>query len=127
MLSAMLLRKYWWVSLHLLTDRIANPKTNKSLPLSPDVKRISPSGIAALAKDVHYLSNFVDTLNNPILQENLDELRQTVALMQADNSDEYYDVSTRNKKYGRVDALTGPLLLEKCFPSKCEKTLNNKS
>jgi hypothetical protein len=59
------------------------------------------------------LSNFVDTLGNPILQENLDELQQTVALMGAENSDEFYDVSTRNKKYGRVDALNGPLLLEK--------------
>lgn len=33
--------------------------------------------------------------------------------MQAENSDEFYDVSTRNKKYGRVDAMNGPLLLEK--------------
>ncbi|MCJ1404460.1 hypothetical protein MMC11_007685 [Xylographa trunciseda] len=84
-----------------------------SLPLSPDVKKINPNGIAALAKDVRFLSDFVDTLGNPILQQNLDELQQTVALMQAESSDEYYDVSTRNKKYGRVDALNGPLLLEK--------------
>jgi hypothetical protein len=33
--------------------------------------------------------------------------------MQADNADEFYDISTRNKKYGRVDALNGPVLLEK--------------
>ncbi|MCJ1386783.1 hypothetical protein MMC17_009910 [Xylographa soralifera] len=84
-----------------------------SLPLSPDVKKINPNGVAALAKDVRFLSDFVDTLGNPILQQNLDELQQTVTLMQAENSDEYYDVSTRNKKYGRVDALNGPLLLEK--------------
>ena len=58
----------------------------------------------------------MDTLGNPILRENLDELQQTIALMQADNSDEYYDVSTRNKKYGRVDAMNGPLLLEKYVP-----------
>ena len=69
--------------------------------------------MAALAKDVQYLSDFVDTLGNPILQENLDELRQTIVLMQSGNTDEYYDVSTRNKKYGRVDAMNGPLLLEK--------------
>ena len=69
--------------------------------------------MAALAKDVRFLSDFVDTLGNPILQQNLDELKQTVALMQAENSDEYYDVSTRNKKYGRVDAQNGVLLLEK--------------
>ena len=72
--------------------------------------------MSALAIDVQYLSDFVKTLNNPILEENLDELRQTVALMRSDNSDEYYDVSTRNKKYGRVDAMNGPLLLEKYVP-----------
>ena len=87
--------------------------SSQSLPLSDEVKRINPNGVAALAIDVQYLSDFVETLNNPILQKNLDELRQTVALMQSDNSDEYYDVSTRNKKYGRVDAMNGPLLLEK--------------
>ncbi|MCJ1299357.1 hypothetical protein MMC08_002149 [Hypocenomyce scalaris] len=97
-----------------------------SLPLSPEVKRINPNGVAALAKDVRYLTEFVDTLGNPILRENLDELQQTIALMQAENSDEYYDVSTRNKKYGRVDAMNGPLLLEKLThsvqsPAKTDK------
>ncbi|KAL9014814.1 MAG: hypothetical protein Q9173_000547 [Seirophora scorigena] len=84
-----------------------------SVPLSPDIKSISPHGVAALAKDVQYLTEFVDTLDNPILKQNLDELQQTVALMQADNSDEFYDVATRNKKYGRVDVVNGPILLEK--------------
>lgn len=77
------------------------------------MKRINPNGVAALSKDVQYLFDFVDTLRNPVLQQNLEELQQTIALMQAEKSDEYYDVSTRNKKYGRVDALNGPLLLEK--------------
>ncbi|KAL8944396.1 MAG: hypothetical protein Q9216_000447 [Gyalolechia sp. 2 TL-2023] len=84
-----------------------------SLPLSPEVKNISPHGVAALAKDVRYLTEFVDTLDNPVLKENLDELQQTVALMQNENSDEFYDVATRNKKYGRVDMVNGPILLEK--------------
>jgi ribonuclease D len=69
--------------------------------------------VLALAKDVEYLYQFVDSLNNPILRENLDELQQTVQLMQADNADEFYDISMRNKKYGRVDAINGPTLLEK--------------
>lgn len=85
----------------------------QSLPLSPEVRSISPHGVAALAKDVQYLTEFVDTLDNPVLKENLDELQQTVALIQADNSDEFYDIATRNKKYGRVDAVNGPRLLEK--------------
>ncbi|KAL4976198.1 exocyst complex subunit Sec15-like-domain-containing protein [Aspergillus desertorum] len=84
-----------------------------ALPLSAEVKRINPNGVMALAKDVEYLYQFVDSLNNPILRENLDELQQTVQLMQAENSDEFYDISMRNKKYGRVDAINGPTLLEK--------------
>ncbi|KAI4215048.1 MAG: hypothetical protein LQ351_002362 [Letrouitia transgressa] len=84
-----------------------------SLPLSPIVKRINPNGVATLAKDVRYLTEFVDTLENPILRENLDELQQTVALMQAENPEEFYDISIRNKKYGRVDAMSGPILLDK--------------
>ena len=70
--------------------------------------------MAALAKDVTYLSSFVDTLENaPILKENLDELQQTVHLMQTENPDEFFDVSIRNKKFGRVDAMNGPRILEK--------------
>lgn len=77
------------------------------------MKKINPHGVAALAKDVDYLAGFVDSLEVPILRENLDELQQTVLLMQSDNPDEYFDISTRNKKFGRVDAMNGPLLLEK--------------
>ncbi|KAL9107566.1 MAG: hypothetical protein Q9227_007566 [Pyrenula ochraceoflavens] len=84
-----------------------------SLPLSSDVKRINPNGVASLSKDVSYLISFVEDLGNPILLQNLDELQQTVQLMQAENSDEFYDVSMRNKKYGRVNPMNGPLLLEK--------------
>lgn len=85
-----------------------------ALPLSPAVKKINPNGVAALAKDVSYLSEFVDSLENaPILKENLDELQQTVHLMQTDNPDEFYDISIRNKKFGRVDAMNGPMILEK--------------
>lgn len=51
-----------------------------------------------------------------MLRENLDELQQTINLLQSDNHDEFFDISTRNKKYGRVDALNGPILLEKYFP-----------
>lgn len=86
----------------------------QALASSPDVKKINPNGVSALANDVDYLAEFVDSLENaPILRETLDELLQTVNLMQTDNPDEFYDISTRNKKYGRVDALNGPKILEK--------------
>lgn len=88
--------------------------TYQAIPLSPEVKKINPHGVAALAKDVAYLSEFVDSLDNAlILKENLDELQQTVYLMQTDNPDEFFDISIRNKKFGRVDALNGPKILEK--------------
>ena len=85
-----------------------------ALPLSPEVKKINPNGVAALAKDVAYLSEFVAGLDNAmILKENLDELQQTVQLMQAEDPNEYFDNATRNRKFGRVDPLNGPRILEK--------------
>lgn len=91
----------------------------QALPLSPDVKKINMNGVAALANDVDYLTEFVDSLDNAeILKGNLAELQQTVALMQTKNSDEFFDISIRNKKFGRVDAMNGPILLEKYAPSQ---------
>ncbi|KAL2188254.1 exocyst complex subunit Sec15-like protein [Thermothelomyces heterothallicus CBS 203.75] len=85
-----------------------------ALPLSPDVKKINPNGVAAMALDVQYLTDFVSKLDNAfMLEQNLDELQQTVALMQSENHEEFYDISIRNKKYGRVDATNAPILLEK--------------
>lgn len=85
-----------------------------ALPLSPDVKKINPNGVAALSMDVNHLTDFVDGLENGfMLRSNLDELEQTISLLLSDNTDEFFDVSTRNKKYGRVDAMNGPILLEK--------------
>ena len=88
----------------------------QALPLSPLTKRINPHGVSALSLDVSYLSSFIDSLNNPILKENLDELQQTVNLMEAGiqgQGEEFYDVVSRNRKYGRVDVMNGPILLEK--------------
>lgn len=78
------------------------------------MKHINSNGVAALALDVQYLTEFVSSLENgQMLRENLDELQQTISLMQSDSHDEFFDISVRNKKYGRVDAQNGPILLEK--------------
>jgi exocyst complex component 6 len=77
------------------------------------VKRITPAAARLLSQDVEHLSQFVGSLANPILKENLDELVQTVALMQTTDPDEFFDVSQANKKYGRVDRNNGAILLEK--------------
>ncbi|KAH6622362.1 exocyst complex subunit Sec15-like-domain-containing protein [Boeremia exigua] len=85
-----------------------------ALTLDEGVKRVTPPAVASLALDTQYLVQFVESLGNPILMENLDELTQTVALMGTDDSLEFYDISQRNKKYGKVDQLKGAILLEKC-------------
>lgn len=91
-----------------------NLECSQALPLSPDVKKINPNGVIALAQDVRHLTEFVDGLENGfMLRSNLDELEQTIQLLQSENTDEFFDISTRNKKYGRVDAMNGPVLLEK--------------
>jgi hypothetical protein len=84
-----------------------------ALTLHDSVKRITPCAVAALAKDTAFLASFVESLGNPILMGNLDELTQTVALMQTGNTDEFFDNSQRNKKYGSVDPVKGPILIEK--------------
>lgn len=67
-----------------------------------------------MALDVQHLTKFVGELDNAfMLEQNLGELQQTVELMQSDNHDEFFDISTRNKKYGSVDAANGPILLAK--------------
>jgi len=83
------------------------------LPLADNIKRISPAAVVTLAADTTFLSEFVSSLNNPILMENLDELTQTVALMGTDNELEFYDIAQRNKKYSKVDQIKGAVLLEK--------------
>ena len=83
------------------------------LPLNGDVQSITPGAVKQFAKDVAFLSEFVDGLNNPILRENIDELVQTVALMQTEDQMEFFDISIANKKFGRVDRAHGAILLEK--------------
>lgn len=85
-----------------------------SLPLSPNVNRITTPAVAQLSMDITHFQTYVETLpNHSILLESLDELVQTVALMSTDQPDEFYDISLRNKKYRNVDPMKGPQLLEK--------------
>jgi hypothetical protein len=84
-----------------------------ALPMDHGVRKISPSATKIFAQDVEYLSQFVESLGNPILVENLDELVQTVALMQTSDPDEFFDVGQANKKYGRVNRANGAFLIEK--------------
>jgi exocyst complex component 6 len=84
-----------------------------ALTMDSNVRRITPAAVKNFAQDVEFLSHYVAGLGNPILRENLDELVQTVALMQTNEPDEFFDVSQANKKYGRVNRANGAFLIEK--------------
>lgn len=74
---------------------------------------INPNGVAALALDIKFLSDWVSHLPNSIvLQESLEELQQTVLLMQSDEM-EFFDQSLKNKKFNRVDQGSGTVLISK--------------
>lgn len=65
-----------------------------------------------------------------MLQNTLEELEQTVALMQIEKHDDYYDSALRNKYYNRVSPMNGPVLLEKITqtveaPSRAAATMAN--
>ncbi|KAL1855849.1 Rab GTPase-binding exocyst subunit S15 [Diaporthe australafricana] len=102
-----------------------------ALPLQPEVKAINPNGVAAMAMDVQCLVEFVQGLENSfMLMQILQELEQTVKLMQAENADDFYDISVRNRNYGSVNAMTGPVLLEKLThtveaPNRAAATMAN--
>ena len=53
--------------------------SQQALPLSPSVTKINPNGVAALAIDVDYLVQFVSSLGDMALLQQLDELQQTVS------------------------------------------------
>ncbi|KAL0631551.1 Rab GTPase-binding exocyst subunit S15 [Maublancomyces gigas] len=83
------------------------------LPLSDSVKKMNKNAVADLDLDARYLQGFVAGLDEPLLLQIFEELRQTIDLLQSDNTDEFYSIDTRMKKYSNVNPLTGPVLLEK--------------
>lgn len=104
-----------------------------SLPTDPSVSAISTAALAQLTIDVEHLTDFVASLPAPtstqlrrisapdgsrkdevaLLGKTIDELQQTVRLMNAEDPNEYFDISLRNSHYSAVDARHGPVLLEK--------------
>ncbi|OQO03521.1 hypothetical protein B0A48_10185 [Cryoendolithus antarcticus] len=87
-----------------------------SLPLDPGVTTISSQAVTAYALDVAHLVNFVTSLDDDAALADLEELRQTTALMQLaaqGKGDEFFDSSVSGIKFGTVDKLKGAELLEK--------------
>ncbi|PWW79860.1 exocyst complex subunit Sec15-like protein [Tuber magnatum] len=84
-----------------------------ALPMSDSVKKINKNAVAALDMDVHYLMEFVDSLNEPLLPTIFEELRQTINLLQSDSAEEFYSIDTRMRRYASVNPVNGPVLLEK--------------
>lgn len=86
---------------------------SQALPLADSVKKITKIAVADLDLDARYLQDFVASLNEPLLLQIFEELRQTIDLLQSDNADEFYSIDTRMRKYSNVNPMNGPILLEK--------------
>ncbi|KAG9900960.1 exocyst complex subunit Sec15-like protein, partial [Aureobasidium melanogenum] len=90
-----------------------------ALPLDPSIRRLSPQSVTAFRLDTEHLIDFVRSLDNPVLMEGLDELRQTVELMavakegEGRAEEEFFDVEKGRKRFGKVDKMNGAELLEK--------------
>ncbi|KAI5209385.1 exocyst complex subunit Sec15-like protein [Aureobasidium subglaciale] len=90
-----------------------------ALPLDPSIRRLSPQSVTAFRLDSEHLIEFVRSLDNPVLMEGLDELRQTVELMavakegEGRAEEEFFDVEKGRKRFGKVDKMSGAELLEK--------------
>ncbi|KAG9951906.1 exocyst complex subunit Sec15-like protein, partial [Aureobasidium melanogenum] len=90
-----------------------------ALPLDPSIRRLSPQSVTAFRLDTEHLINFFRSLDNPVLMEGLDELRQTVELMavakegEGRAEEEFFDVEKGRKRFGKVDKMNGAELLEK--------------
>lgn len=95
-----------------------------SLPLDPNVQRISPQAIAAYRLDVESLVGFVEALPEaPVLLESLTTLRQTTDLMglaAEGKGEEFFDSSKSNIRFGKVDKIKGAELLEKVTQAPLE-------
>ena len=94
------------------------------LLLSPSVPRINQTATRQLQIDVDFLTDFANSLSatNPTTNppstdhstpSTLTVLSQSISLMNAPDADEFYEIGVRQRKYGAVDPLTGPILLEK--------------
>ncbi|KAF2841718.1 exocyst complex subunit Sec15-like protein [Patellaria atrata CBS 101060] len=86
------------------------------LIISPSVHRLSRGVIDQFAADVAYFVEFVQQLQMPSMAQNLEELTQVVALLTSNNGEEeFFDVASRNRRYGKVDPQQGAELLEKVY------------
>lgn len=101
-----------------------------SLPLEPGVRRISSQAATAYTMDVGHLVEFVSSLPEQEQQHQhlttrelltgLEELRQTtdlISLAAQGKGEEFFDSSISAKRFGKVDKLKGPELLEKVTPA----------
>ncbi|EGP84880.1 unnamed protein product [Zymoseptoria tritici ST99CH_1A5] len=90
-----------------------------SLPLDPNVRRISPQAVTAFKLDIDDLVEFVEALPEAsMLIGSLSQLRQTTDLMTlaADGKgEEFFDSSKSNERFSEVDKIKGAELLEKVF------------
>ncbi|ODQ55686.1 exocyst complex subunit Sec15-like protein [Saitoella complicata NRRL Y-17804] len=83
--------------------------------LSTSTRKYNEHGIANFDKDISYLEEFVEELNDPSISaaDTFLELRQSVNLLRAENVEEYLNTTTRMKSYSRLKPQNAITMLEK--------------
>ncbi|KAK5680946.1 Rab GTPase-binding exocyst subunit S15 [Elasticomyces elasticus] len=91
-----------------------------SLPLDPEIIKISSQAAEAYVMDVGHIVSFVEGLDEAdrpqVLLEALEELRQTtdlISLAAEGKGEMFFDSSIAGPRFGKVDKLKGAELLEK--------------
>ncbi|KAI7820299.1 exocyst complex subunit Sec15-like-domain-containing protein [Gamsiella multidivaricata] len=79
----------------------------------PNVKHINQNFVAIFDKDIRYLEDFVETLDNPNVAQTFLPLRQLISLLLSENTEEYMDPAIRNRNYAQVKADDVTRMLEK--------------
>ncbi|KAF9110162.1 hypothetical protein BGX27_006704 [Mortierella sp. AM989] len=94
----------------------------------PSVKHINQNFVSVFDKDVRYLEDFVETLENPNVTQTFLSLRQLINLLLSENTEEYMDPEVRSKRYTQVKSDDVTRMLEKLMtapvvaPTTQEKT-----
>ncbi|GJJ72836.1 exocyst complex component 6 [Entomortierella parvispora] len=88
----------------------------------PSVKHINQNFVAQFDKDVHYLENFVTTLDNPNVADTFLSLRQLITLLLSENTEEYMDPQIRSRYYAQVKPDDVTRMLEKLMTAPVAAT-----
>ncbi|ORY50770.1 exocyst complex subunit Sec15-like protein [Rhizoclosmatium globosum] len=99
----------------VVLDHLANSLTH--LLVSKSGKKISPQFVESFSKDIMFLENFINCLDElSRITDQFLELKQTVSFLLSEHYEDWLVPEIRRKKFDRVNATNLAILLEKIKP-----------